>query len=138
MADKNSDNSDERLTKNTSILEWIVAAIGLIPVVGTIGLMLYEGLTSKNTPPDFATDIERIDAVNSGFIVKFNLINNGEQTASGVNIEGELKNGGESVETSNVTFDYAPSKSETKGGLFFKNDPNRFQLEIRAKGYAEP
>jgi uncharacterized protein (TIGR02588 family) len=138
MADKNSDNSDEQLTKNTPVLEWIVAAIGLILVVGTIGFMLYEGLTSKNTPPDFTTEIEKIDAVNSGFIVKFKLSNNGEQTASGVNVEGELKNGGESVETSGVTFDYAPSKSETKGGLFFKNDPKQFQLEIRAKGYAEP
>ncbi len=138
MADKNSDSSDEQLTDNTPVLEWIVAAIGLILVVGTIGFMLYEGLTSKNTPPDFTTEIERIDAVNAGFIVKFKLTNNGEQTASGVNVEGELKNGGESVETSDVTFDYAPSKSETKGGLFFKNDPEQFQLEIRAKGYAEP
>lgn len=138
MADKNSDSSDEQLTDNTPVLEWIVAAIGLILVVGTIVFMLYEGLTSKNTPPDFTTEIERIDAVNAGFIVKFKLTNNGEQTASGVNVEGELKNGGESVETSDVTFDYAPSKSETKGGLFFKNDPEQFQLEIRAKGYAEP
>ncbi|CAN5223950.1 hypothetical protein BH20ACI1_BH20ACI1_02100 [soil metagenome] len=138
MADKNADNSDGRQTEDTPILEWIIAAIGLILVVGTIGFMMYKGLTSKDTPPNFTTKIERIEAVNSGYIVIFDLENIGEQTASGVNVEGELKNGGESVETSGVTFDYAPSKSETKGGLFFKNDPKQFQIEIRAKGYAEP
>ncbi len=119
-------------------MEWIVAVIGLILVVGTIGFMMYKAFTSEDTPPNFTTEIERIDAVNSGYIVLFSLINAGEQTASGVNVEGELKNGGESVETSSMTFDYAPSKSETKGGLFFKNDPKKFQIEIRAKGYAEP
>lgn len=138
MADKNTDNSEERQAQDTPILEWIIAAIGLVLVVGTIGFMAYKGLTSKNTPPDFAAKIERIQEEKAGFIVTFSLTNAGEQTASGVNVEGELKNGGESVETSTATFDYAPAKSEVKGGLFFKNDPRQFQLEIRAKGYAEP
>lgn len=138
MADQNSDNSSERQTGKTSILEWIVAVIGLILVVGTIGFMMYKAFTSKDTPPNFTTKIERIETVNSGYVVIFNLINNGEQTASGVNVEGELKNGGESLEKSGVTFDYAPSASETEGGLFFKNNPNQFQIEIHAKGYAKP
>ncbi len=138
MADKNSGNSDKKQVANTPVLEWIIAAIGLVLVVGTIGFMMYKGLTSKNTPPNFTAKVERIDTINAGFIVIFNLTNTGEQTASGVNVEGELKSGGESVETSSTTFDYAPSKSEVKGGLFFKNDPKQFQLEIRAKGYTEP
>ena len=138
MADQSSNNSDGRQPGDTPILEWIIAAIGLILVAGTIGFMLYKGLTSKNTPPNFITKIERIEAADSGYIVIFNLINTGEQTASGVNVEGELKNGGENVETSSVNFDYAPSKSEVEGGMFFKNDPQQFQLEIRAKGYTKP
>ena len=138
MADQNSDNSNERQTEKSPVLEWFVAVIGLILVAGTIGFMVYKAITSTDTPPNFTTKIERIETVNSGYIVVFNLINNGEQTASGVNVEGELKNGGESLEKSGVTFDYAPSKSETEGGLFFKNNPNQFQIEIHAKGYAKP
>lgn len=138
MAHQSSNNSDKKGTEKTSFLEWIVAAVGLILVVGTIGFMMYEGLGSENAPPNFTAKIERIDAVNSGYLVLFSIANAGDQTASGVNVEGELKNGGESVEKSDVTFDYAPSNSETKGGLFFKNDPKQFQIEIRAKGYVEP
>ncbi len=120
------------------MLEWIVAAAGLVLVVGTIGFMLYQAFTATDTPPGFKTNVERIDQTDSGFVVVFKVINEGEQTAAGVEIEGELRRGAESVETSSVTIDYAPSKSELKGGLFFKNNPREFQLEIRAKGYSEP
>ncbi len=138
MADKNEDNSGEGQIKDTPVLEWLIAAVGLILVIGTIGFMMYKGLTSKDKPPDFTTKIDRIDTVNSGYIIVFKLVNVGEQTAAGVNVEGELKNGTESVEKSDVTFDYAPSTSETEGGLFFKNDPKQYQMEIRAKGYIKP
>lgn len=138
MADQNSNNSDEQKSKKTPVLEWLVAAVGLVLVVGTIGFMMYEAFTSQNTPPNFTTKIERINAADAGYIVIFKLVNTGDQTASGVNVEGELKNGGESVEKSGATFDYAPSKSEVEGGLFFKNDPKQFQMEIRAEGYAKP
>lgn len=133
MADK-----DSKKSINISFLEWIVAGIGLILVVGTVGFMLYQSFTAKDTPPSFKTEVERIDKVNSGYVVIFKTVNEGEQTASGVEIEGELKRGEESVETSSVTIDYAPSKSEIKGGLFFKKDPREFQIEINAKGYTEP
>lgn len=119
-------------------MEWIVATAGLILVVGTVGFMMYQAFTSKDTPPSFKANFERIDQVDSGYIVIFKVINEGEETAAGVEIEGELKRGAESIEKSNVTIDYAPSKSELKGGLFFKNNPHEFQIEIRAKGYLEP
>lgn len=138
MADKKSKNSKDRKQKQIPFLEWLIAVIGLILVVGTIGFMLYEAFSSKNKPPDFAAKIERIDEINSGYLVIFKLANNGDQTASNVEIEGELKNGAETIETSGTTLDYVPSKSESKGGLFFKQSPKQFQLEIRAKGYSEP
>lgn len=133
MAHKNSKKSDK-----IPLLEWIVAAFGLVLVVGTIGFMMNQAFTVKDTPPSFKANFERIDQVDSGYIVIFKVINEGEQTASGVEIEGELRRGAESVEKSNVTIDYAPSKSELKGGLFFKNNPHEFQIEINAKGYTEP
>lgn len=133
MADRKSKKSE-----NIPFLEWLAAAVGLILVVGTIGFMTYQALTAKDTPPSFKIGIERIDQVNAGFVVIFKVINEGEQTAAGVEIEGELRRGAESVETSSVTIDYAPSQSELKGGLFFRNDPREFQFEIRAKGYSEP
>lgn len=138
MADKDSNNSDKQDLKQISVLEWIVAAIGLILVVATIGFMMYKAFSSENSPPHFSTNIERIDKINSGFLVVFKVTNEGDKTTSGVEIEGVMKNGAEILETSGATMDYVPSKSESKGGLFFKNDPKQFPPEIRVKGYSEP
>ena len=138
MADKNSDNADDQKSKQTSTLEWIVAAVGLILVIGTIGFMIYEALTSKDAPPKFETSVERIDEINSGYRVIFKTVNEGEKTAADVRIEGELKDGTQSVEKSETTISYAPSKSEVRGGLFFKNNPQQLQMEVRVAGYSEP
>lgn len=138
MADKDSNNSEKKDLKQIPVLEWIVAVIGLILVIATIGFMLYKAVTSENTPPRFVTNIEKIDEINSGYLVIFKVINEGEKTASGVEIEGVLKNGTETLETSGATIDYVPSKSDSKGGLFFKNNPKQFMPEIRVKGYSEP
>ena len=58
--------------------------------------------------------------------------------AAGLTIEGELKNGEKSEETSDVTMTYIPSQSTRRGGLIFTKNPNEYQLQIRAKGYEQP
>lgn len=138
MADKDSENSEKQASKTIPILEWIVAAIGLILVVATIGFMLYKSFTSQDSPPHFVASVEKISEINSGYLVIFKVKNEGERTASGVEVEAVIKNGEEILETSGATMDYVPSKSESKGGLFFKNDPKQFPPEIRVKGYSEP
>ena len=53
-------------------------------------------------------------------------------------MEGELREGTESVETSNTTIEYVPAHSERKGGLFFTSDPRQYVLRLQAKGYEKP
>ena len=42
------------------------------------------------------------------------------------------------METSGATLDYLPSFSEWRGGLFFRGDPDRHELRLVPKGYAQP
>jgi uncharacterized protein (TIGR02588 family) len=65
-------------------------------------------------------------------------VNEGGQTAEGVDIEGELRTGIEPVERSRTTIDYLPPRSEKKAGLFFTRDPRQFDLQVRSLGYEEP
>ena len=59
-------------------------------------------------------------------------------TAAAVQIEGELVEGERVLATSQVTLDYVPGNSERRGGLFFRENPQAYDLEIRALGYAKP
>jgi uncharacterized protein (TIGR02588 family) len=120
------------------VSEWIVAAIGLLLVAGAIGFMVYKAISDKETPPTLSVSVESIAPINKGYLVKFRVKNTGDLTAASLTIEGELKNGAESVETSTAMLTYAPSHSEREGGLYFSKNPNEYQLEINPKGYEKP
>jgi uncharacterized protein (TIGR02588 family) len=120
------------------VWEWIVAAIGLLLLVGSIGLLSYEALTSDMSPPDITIQIESVQAVTGGYVVTLRVMNSGTATAAAVRVEGVLKRAMTVIETSEMTIDYVPARSERSGGLFFQNDPQQFQREFRALGYQAP
>lgn len=131
-------NKRENIGNQTSVWEWIFAFIGLALVVGAIGFMLYEALWESESPPDIKVQVESINEISSGYLVKFRAVNQGGATASEVMIEAELKRGEEKVETSQTTVDFLPARSTRKGGFFFKHDPRQFDLQIRPVGYRQP
>jgi uncharacterized protein (TIGR02588 family) len=117
---------------------WGIAFLGLALVLGSIVFMLYEAAAGDSSPPDVTVRVDAILSTRNGFLVKFQAVNEGGSTAEGLTVEGELRKGTESVETSNTTLEYVPSHSEREGGLFFTVDPRRYELQLRAKGYEKP
>lgn len=120
------------------IWEWIVAFVGLALVMSAIGFMLYRAIKGNSSPPQIAVSVDSVLPTDNGFLVTFRVVNRGEITAAGLSVEGELRTGAENVETSTATLNYVPSRSERRGGLFFTNDPQKFELKVRAKGYERP
>ncbi|HVE48512.1 MAG TPA: TIGR02588 family protein [Casimicrobiaceae bacterium] len=125
-------------TDEPPLAEWIVAAIGFVLVIAAIGFLLYRALAGSNSPPMIAVHQQSVIATPSGYLVEIRVINSGGMTAAEVLVEGELKNGAETIETSEATIDYVPARSEKRGGLYFSADPRRHQLQIKAKGYRHP
>lgn len=139
MAETEQSGKNEKgQSANPPALEWLVAAIGLILVVGAIGFLTYKAVGEKDVPPNIAVSVDSIIPQGDKFLVNFRVKNKGATTTAALTIEGELKNGEKSVETSTATLDYAPSHSERKGGLFFTKNPQNFDLQIRATGFEEP
>lgn len=124
--------------EKSSLLEWIVAAVGILLVSGVIVFLIYRGATKGDMPPKIKIEIESVVKADENYLVNFRVINAGEITAAGLTIEGELKNGEKSEETSDVTLTYVPAQSERHGGLIFTKNPNEYKLQIRAKGYEQP
>lgn len=137
---KNSEETGQNNEQNkkTPALEWMIAAFGLVLVVGTIGFLVYQAFKDKNSPPDLLVQTDAVVKIENGYLVKFSVHNKGDDNAADVVVEGKItRNGGDS-ETSSVTIDYAPSDSKREGGLFFKENPGEFEFEIRALGYTKP
>lgn len=123
---------------DTSPWEWVVAGFSALLVLGVIGFLLYQAFTHPATPPDVTVEPTEIQAVHSGYLVQFRAHNHGYTTAQGLVVQGTLKAGGATVETAEVTVSYLPATGTRAGGLFFRNDPVRYQLEIRPTGYEVP
>lgn len=122
----------------TSAGEWIVAAVSGLLVLGAMGVLLHEAITERPTPPRIEVAVDSVARSGSGYVAEFTARNSGNQTAAGLSIAGELRSDTGSVERSEVTIDYLPARSTIRGGLFFREDPRRYVLEIRPLGYGEP
>jgi len=138
MAEEKEKNENQERQKETPVWEWIIAAVGLIFVVAALGTTLYRAITEETTPPILEISVKAIVPTSNGYLVEFRIKNTGNQTAAALTIEGELKRGAESVETSTASLAYAPANSQREGGLFFTKNPNEFELNIRALGYEKP
>jgi uncharacterized protein (TIGR02588 family) len=120
------------------VLEWIVAAIGVLLVAGAIGYLVYHSMMRGETPPDIRTVAERVLELDHGYVVQFHVRNEGGSAAAQVTIEGELVGPDGTSERGEAVLDYLPPRSDRTGGLLFKSDPRQGELRLRATGYVKP
>jgi uncharacterized protein (TIGR02588 family) len=138
VSDNKSEKKTEKTRQGTSLLEWCVAAVGGLLFIAMIGYMAIEGLETGDGPPQI--EIVASPPVQKGsiYIIGFEARNVGDQTAAGVVVRATLSQGGQDVETSEVTVDYLPSGSTRSGGFFFAHDPSAYEVQVRPVGYLDP
>jgi uncharacterized protein (TIGR02588 family) len=120
------------------LLEGIAGIVGAVIALATLSVIVWDGLRGGAAPP--LVEIEALGIVEqqNGYLLEIIAHNAGDRTAAGLGVEGTLSRDGEIVETATTTFDYVPSRSQRRGGLFFSIDPREYQAELRATGYIEP
>jgi len=129
----------QKKRSGTPLLEWVASGIGLLLTLSMLALLLREALSGEaGQLPAIEVAIQRIAPAGSGFVVEIEAVNRSGGTAAGVEIEGQLKSGGASIETSSAVIDYVPGHSRRSGGLFFREDPRRHRIEVRALGFQTP
>lgn len=120
------------------LLEWIAAAIGFALVAATLGFLAWRALTQDGAPPLIALEVQAIEKLERGYLVRIRAVNTGGRTAAEVKVEGAIKGLLGTLERSEATFDYLPPRSPRRGGLYFLADPREHKLELRAQGYRAP
>jgi uncharacterized protein (TIGR02588 family) len=118
--------------------EGVAAAVSTLLVLGVVGYLLYDAVARPHTPPALTVQADTVLKAGGLWLVEFSAENRGHNTAAAVKIEGELKQGEQTVEASEAVLDYVPGESVRRGGLFFRADPRAYRLELRALGYQEP
>lgn len=135
--EKHDQGRDAREARRNSVLEYLVAALGLALVVATVGFMAFRAFTGDEAPPTVQLRVMSVTPSSGGYLVLIEAHNSGDEAAAELGVEGSIERGGETVETSDTTFDFLPSDSSREGGLFFSQDP-RGALSLRVVGYREP
>lgn len=121
-----------------SIWEWLVAALGLLLLLATLGYLGWHALSEPARAPEPVAQVLKVERQAQGFLVRVRVSNRGGETASSLRLSGVLKRGDEVVEESEVDFQYLPGGSSREGGLIFTHDPAQFALELTPKGYEKP
>lgn len=132
-----SQENDTREAKSNSVLEYVVAAIGLLFVIAAIGFMSYKAFTHGDQPPMISLRVVQVERSSGGYLVSIEARNTGDDTAAELGVEGTVERPGQEPETSETTFDYLPPDSVREGGLFFSENPGG-ALTLRVLSYREP
>ncbi|BBC72067.1 conserved hypothetical protein [Altererythrobacter sp. B11] len=122
-----------------SLLQKLAAAAGLAISAALLGFITWTALTAADAgPPEISVVAERTVRGADGYVVEFVARNASPHTAADVQIEGQLEQGGQVIETSQSSLAYVPGGSERRGGLIFTQDPAGGKLQLRATGFEEP
>lgn len=123
----------------TPALEWAMAALGLVLLLGVIAVLLADAFGGRNgAPPAIAVNNLGVVRTPAGWVVEFEARNASRRPAAEVPVTGVLSAGGVELERRTATLDYLPGGGVSRGGLVFRNEPAGGTLELSADGYREP
>ncbi len=114
----------------TPVLQWAMAILGGVVTAAIIGVVIWEAL-QPTAPTDLSARIIAVEITSSGYVAVVKVVNDGDETASAVDIEGAL---GE--EQASATVDYVPGHGHAKAFLRFDNDPRTASVAV--KGWSAP
>lgn len=133
-----SDNKGITRKPGTSVTEWMVAGISSVALLSVLSYLVLDGLSGRNGTAQIVVLPLEVAATEGGYVVEFAAANRAGQSVAAVEIKGELRSGDEVVEESSATLDYIPQKSQRKGALIFRRNPEAHDLRLFASGYSEP
>lgn len=112
------------------ILQWAMASVGVLATLFVIGVVVWEAAQPKD-PPSLTVHLVRVERTAAGQVALVKVVNNGDDTAAAVDIEGVLD-----AENATATVDYVPGHGHAKAYLQFSSDPRSAVLSV--KGWSAP
>lgn len=135
---KSKDTDRAAVAAGKPWLEWAASAVGIVIVIGILAILGRDAFTGGASAPVVRVEAGDVTAHAGGFTLQVRARNPSGATAAQVEIEGVLRDGERVVESARLLLDFVPAGSSRSGGLYFASDPRRFDVRLRALGYADP
>ncbi len=119
-------------------LEWIVFAVSLVLVAGTVGFLAWDAVRGEDSPAALSVELGRPEPRDGTWAVPVTVRNRGDITAENVNVEVTLELPGAEPERADFDAAFVPRQSKREGWVTFRSDPSRGRLSGRAAGYSAP
>jgi uncharacterized protein (TIGR02588 family) len=112
-----------KATREVNWLEWVVFSVGLMLLIGTLGLLIYEAVQFDMSSPSLIVSVGEPEMRHETYIVPVSVKNEGGKTASNVEVEVTAYFSPGEEEPSSVTFQFIPRHSSEQGWVTFGRDP---------------
>ena len=119
------------------IFERVTSWISAILIALVIGFLVWEGL-SKDEPVDFDVRATTTLQVDGRYYVTLEIRNTGDISVRNVSLRAELREGTETVASSEVSVEWLPAQSSRKTVAIFEENPDRYRLAVVPVGYELP
>lgn len=118
--------------------EQVTFAIAALIVAALVGLVLLSWVSQSNQPPMFSIQPQPLRESQGQYYLPFSITNQGGQTATSVQVIGELKLNGKVEETGEQQIDFLSGNETAEGAFIFSQDPRTAEVVIRAASYGLP
>ena len=125
-------------SRATPRLEWLLGTFGALLLAGVVSFLVYEGVTHGDEPGAVVVRVTEIRNVGSAHLVRFSVRNFGNETLTHLHLTARLTDRAVEIESAQVVIDYLPAGSQQEGGVYLRNDPQRYALRIDPAGYMKP
>ena len=119
-------------------LEWIVFAVSLVLVAGTVGFLAWDAVQGEDSPAALSVEIGLPEPRGGAWAVPVTVRNRGDATSEGVKVEVILEAPGSAPEGAGFEAAFVPRRSQREGWVMFRSDPSRGRLSGRVAGYETP
>lgn len=114
-------------------LEWIIAAVAAVLVLGLVLFLAYEAVTQMGGEPDISLEVVKIVETGQTHVVVVSVINDGGATAADVELEARS-----GTEESHVVLAYSPAQSVREVSMVFSQAVAAQDIALRVLGYVDP
>jgi uncharacterized protein (TIGR02588 family) len=131
------DKPESKANQRGELLEWAIAGVAALAVLTLFGFLLFEALTTPETPPAFAMQVTDLRQEGGMHYVTIAVHNKGASAAADARVTGSIDVGGE-AETATAMLDYAPANSKAEVVLIFSTPVDVNALRLRVESFRSP
>lgn len=137
--DRPSEEKSLESKQPRSLAEQVSFSVAALILAGLVGLVCYLWLGKRQqTSPNPIVTVKPAQELSGYFHVPFEVTNQGDETATSVQVVAELRMKNGVAETGEQQMDFLSSHETGSGAFIFSQDPRKGKLLIRVASYKLP